>query len=270
MGRSDMKASRQRTSPIRRLALVALLSCTAGQLVAQEAADPSQVDVAEELERLMSVHGFTMKPSHLETTRESIGRAEGDALIPRLRVLLEHFDHVIVQRPDGGVERVIILGATQAVAPPQPEAAQTEEQPAEEEATGEATPAAEIVVETQRKGPSHALMLSLEGEGGKRVERPLLLDTGADYVVLPASLLGPLGIGPGSLRRQSVQTANGTVDAQLGTLTAIWFGDQKVTRVATAFIDDTRLGGNALLGMSVLGRFRVTIDDANNRVVLAR
>jgi predicted aspartyl protease len=229
------------------------------------------VDVAEELERLMSVHGFTMKPAHLETTRESIGRAEGEALIPRLRVLLEHFDHVIVQSPDGGVERVIILGAKKAVTPPAPETAQTQEQPAEEgEGSEEATPAAEIVVETQRKGPSHALMLSLEGEGGKRVERPLLLDTGADYVVLPASLLGPLGIGPGSLRRQSVQTANGTVDAQLGTLTAIWFGDQKVTRVATAFIDDARLGGNALLGMSVLGRFRVTIDDANNRVVLAR
>ena len=87
--------------------------------------------------------------------------------------------------------------------------------------------------------------------------------------MLPASLIAPLGINPQALRRQSVQTANGTVEAQLGTLRAVWFGDQKVSRVATAFIEDSRLGGNALLGMSVLGRFRVTIDDANNLIVLA-
>ncbi len=229
-------------------------------------ADSPQVDVAEELERLMASSGFTMKPTQLEATRRSIGRAEGEELVPRLRMLLERFDHVIVQKPDGGVERVIILGEKTAVPPPPPTSAQSEEQVTEE---GEAAPAAEIVVQTQRKGTSHALMLGLEGENGKRVERPLLLDTGADYVVLPNSLIVPLGINPQRLRRQVVQTANGTVDAQIGTLTAIWFGNQRVSRVATAFIDDTRLGGNALLGMSVLGRFRVTIDDAKNLVLLA-
>lgn len=230
---------------------------------ATAAAEAAQVDVAEELERLMADHGFSMKAAQLESTRRSIGRAEGEALVPRLKMLLERFDHVIVQKPGGGVERVIILGEKAAAAPPAPEAAQAE--PAE----GDTAPAAEIVVESQRKGTSHALNLSLEGDNGKRVERPLLLDTGADYVVLPASLIAPLGINPQALRRQSVQTANGTVEAQLGTLRAVWFGDQKVSRVATAFIEDSRLGGNALLGMSVLGRFRVTIDDANNLIVLA-
>jgi clan AA aspartic protease (TIGR02281 family) len=227
------------------------------------AAEITQVDIADELERLMAAHGFTMKSAQLESTRLSIGRAEGEALVPRLKMLLERFDHVIVQKPDGGVERVIILGEKAAVAPPSPTATQAEPE------ESEPPPAAEIVVESQRKGTSHALMLSLEGDNGKRVERPLLLDTGADYVVLPASLIVPLGISPQALRRQSVQTANGTVEAQLGTLRAVWFGDKKVSRVATAFIEDSRLGGNALLGMSVLGRFRVTIDDANNLIVLA-
>ena len=252
-----------RASPTAILAVLAcVLGCPAGVLMAES----PQVDVAEELERLMASSGFTIKPAQLEATRRSVGRAEGEELVPRLRMLLERFDHVIVQKPDGGVERVIILGEKTAVPPPPAEIAPGEEQVTEE---GETAPAAEIVVETQRKGTSHALLLSLEGEYGKRVERPLLLDTGADYVVLPASLIGPLGISPQRLRRQAVQTANGTVEAQLGTLTAIWFGNRKVTRVATAFIDDSRLGGNALLGMSVLGRFRVTIDDAKNLVVLA-
>lgn len=246
--------------------LPALIACAIGYLSGPAWSDSVQVNVAEELERLMAIHGFTMKPADLEETRQGVGRAEGDALVPRLRVLLEGFDHVIVQKPDGGVERVLILGEKSAVAAPPPDIA-TPSAPGDEQ--GEGAPAAEIVIETQRKGTSHALMLSLEGEHGKRIDRPLLLDTGADYVVLPASLIGPLGIRPEGLRRQSVQTANGTVDAQLATLTAVWFGNQRVTRVATAFIDDARLGGNALLGMSVLGRFRVTIDDAKSLVVLA-
>jgi aspartyl protease family protein len=246
-------------------ALRALIACAMGYLSGPALAESVRVNVGEELERLMAAHGFAMKPADLEETRQTVGRAEGDALVPRLRMLLDGFDHVIVQKPDGGVERVLILGAKSAVAPP-PDSSAPAAPVAEQ---GEGAPTAEIVIETQRKGTSHALMLSLEGERGKRIDRPLLLDTGADYVVLPASLIGPLGIRPEALRRQAVQTANGTVDAQLGTLTAVWFGEKRVTRVATAFIDDSRLGGNALLGMSVLGRFRVTIDDAKNLVVLA-
>jgi len=38
--------------------------------------------------------------------------------------------------------------------------------------------------------------------------------------------------------------------------------------VDTAFIEDAQLGGGGLLGMSVLGRFRVTIDDEHNRLTL--
>jgi clan AA aspartic protease (TIGR02281 family) len=236
-------------------------------VIGPSAAQAAQVDVAEELERLMAAHGFTMKTADLEATREIEGRIESDELIPRLRVLLEGFDHIIVQKPGGGVERVLILGAKIPYTPP----AKTADTGAEDtpEAEAEAGAKVEIVLETQRKGTSHAITLTLEGENGKRVQQVLLLDTGADFVVLPSSLIGPLAIRPSDLRRQSVQTANGTVDAQLGTLAAVWLGDQRIPGIKTAFIDDARLGGNALLGMSVLGRFRVTIDDDNNQVVLA-
>ena len=40
--------------------------------------------------------------------------------------------------------------------------------------------------------------------------------------------------------------------------------------VAVAFIDDARLNGNLLLGMSFLRRFRVTLDDDNNQLILTR
>ena len=139
----------------------------------------------------------------------------------------------------------------------------------EDQTPAEPAAASEIVLESQRRGTSHALSLTLEGDHGQRIARVLLLDTGADFVVLPASLISQLGIQPGALRSQRVQTANGAVDAKLGTLTALWLGDQRVPRVEAAFIDDSKLGSNALLGMSVLNRFRVTIDDEQNRVVLS-
>lgn len=222
-------------------------------------AGATQVEVAGELERLMTQYGFQMKPADLDATRDKKARAEdGTDLLPRLRVLLEGFDHIIVQSSQGGVERVLILGAKAPYTPPPPAA------------PGPAAPTlpTEITLDTQRIGASHAVTLTLEGENGRRVQRTLLVDTGADYVVLPSSLIGQLGLAPGGLRQQQVQTANGSVDAALGTLPAVWLGIQRVTGVEVAFIEDGRLGGNALLGMSLLGRFRVTIEDEQNRLVL--
>jgi hypothetical protein len=38
--------------------------------------------------------------------------------------------------------------------------------------------------------------------------------------------------------------------------------------VAVAFLDDDKLGNAGLLGMSVLGRYQLTIDDQENRITL--
>ncbi|MCK7578290.1 MAG: retroviral-like aspartic protease family protein [Chromatiales bacterium] len=96
----------------------------------------------------------------------------------------------------------------------------------------------------------------------------MLVDTGADRVVLPISLISSLGLSPDALQPQQVQTANGAVDARIGRLAAIWVGSKRVEDVEVAFIDDQRLGGTSLLGMSLLGRFRLTIDDEKNQLTL--
>lgn len=229
-----------------------------------------QVDVAEELERLMAIHGFSMRGGDIEGTREVRGRAEGAELVQRLRTLLEGFDHIIVQRPGGGVERLLILGEKAAYVPPEPMVVEKDKSDPAEEGDEQAAPAeGEIVLETRRQGASHAVILAVEGDNGKRVQRVLLLDTGADYVVLPTSLIPQLGIPASALSTQPVQTANGRVEAQLGKLAAVWIGERRVEGVDAAFIADDRLGNSGLLGMSLLGRFRVTIDDEHNRVVLA-
>ena len=259
MARFSLGPPRLRPASVRCLVPLALCLCLG-------VAAAEQVDVARELERLMAQYGFQVKPKDLEQTRDKKGRVEDTALLPRLRSLLEGFDHIIVQSPGGGVERVLILGVKTHYTPPPPAARKTPPQEAADATP--ANPTSEIVLDTRRVGASHTVSLTLEGESGRRVQRSLLVDTGADYVVLPNSLIPQLGLSPNQLRSQQVQTANGNVDASLGTLPAVWLKEQRVTGVAVAFIDDRRLGGNALLGMSLLSRFKLTIEDEQNRLRL--
>lgn len=233
--------------------ILSLVSAPAPALAAQ------QVVVADELARLAEEHGFDVRG--LSQTEEAFGRADGGKLYPRLRLLLENFDHVIVQSPKGGVERVIVIGEKvpfEPIAAPEPGKA-----PA-------ATEGGDIVVETLRRGTQHVVRASLEGQSGAKVERELHMDTGADYLVLPQSLISKLGIDRNNLELRDMQTANGKVKAQIGTLPALWLSGSRIADVETAFIGDKQLGDKGLLGMSVLKRYKLTIDDDNDRVTLGR
>jgi clan AA aspartic protease (TIGR02281 family) len=219
------------------------------------------VSVSFELERLADVHGFEVRG--LEKTEGAVGDAAEKGLYPRLRTLLENFDHVIIQDPDGGVARVIVLGEIEPFEPPPPSL------PARGAAPGQ--PAAEggdIVVESVRQGAQHLVQVMLEGQGSAKVQRKLLVDTGADFLVLPLSLASELGMDRRKLREREMQTANGKVRARIGILPALWLGEQRIAGVETAFIEDDKMDGNALLGMSVLGRYKLTIDDDKNRITL--
>ena len=236
---------------------ICVLACLSPAL---SSAPAERVAVADELERLSKEYGFEVRG--LEQTEDAFGSSGGDQLYPRLRRLLEDFDHVIVQGPGGGIDRVIVLGEKVPFEPlpPAPRSAPTD---------ADETAAAELVLETTRLGTQHAVRVSLEGEGGKRVENQLLVDTGADYVVLPRSLAAKLGLDTRDLEEREMQTANGKVTAVYGTLPGLWLGQVPVRGVAAAFIDDQKLGESGLLGMSVLGRYKVTIDDENSRITLS-
>ncbi len=238
------------------LALVSLLlTGPIGLAWAQSVPQPAQVEVAAELRRLSAEFGFALRG--VERSEGIKARAGGGSLPDRLRLLLEDVDHVIVQRPDGGIERIIILGEKGVYIPPP---AGNGSQPE----SGEA-----IVLATQRQGSSHLVTLGLEGSTGiPQIQATLLIDTGAERVVLPASWMPRLGLASENLAAQTVQTANGLVEALIGRLPAIWVGPKRIEDVEVAFIDDQRLGGAALAGMSLLGRFRMTIDDAKNQLSL--
>jgi clan AA aspartic protease (TIGR02281 family) len=225
---------------------------------AADGAGSMRVELAPELARLAELHGFRV--SGEEHLVDSTARVEGEDLVRRLRVLLEGYDHIIVQDGQGGVDRIIVLGAAEpGAAPPAPMVS----------IDGGPPPGVPIELPTIRRGSQHSVRVALEGFEGQRVARVLLIDTGADTVVLPASLIDILGIDPDELERREVQTANGVTQAQTGVLPAVWLGTQRVEKVEVAFLDDEKLGNAGLLGMSVLGRFQLTIDDQANRLTLS-
>lgn len=247
--------------------LTALCLLTAGLVQAQGPAPTAQVqsmrvEVADELDRLSQELDFEVRG--IEQTEGATAHAAGESIVERLHLLLEDFDHVIVQAPGAGVERVIILGEKAAYVPP-PMVVEGGESSETAPASGD-----EIVLATQRRGAAHLVTLGLEGlSGGAPMQESMLIDTGADRVVLPVSLISSLGLSPDALQQQQVQTANGTIDARVGRLGAIWVGPKRIEDVEVAFMDDQRLGGTSLLGMSLLGRFRMTIDDEKNQLTLA-
>ncbi len=54
-----------------------------------------------------------------------------------------------------------------------------------------------------------------------------------------------------------------------GALRAMRLGKEEIEDVEVAFIDDALLGDTRLLGMNVLGRYRMTLDDESNRLTLS-
>jgi aspartyl protease family protein len=97
---------------------------------------------------------------------------------------------------------------------------------------------------------------------------PLMVDTGASTLVLPSSMMAKLGFTPEDLREGSSQTASGKVAVKIGLLRSVRIGAVSADNVEVSFIADAELSGNRLLGMSFLQRFKMTIDDAANELVL--
>jgi clan AA aspartic protease (TIGR02281 family) len=109
---------------------------------------------------------------------------------------------------------------------------------------------------------------TLVGPNGQQVSQSLMVDTGASFVVLPQSKGPALGFDLFRLPEQKVQTAKGEHAARVGVLKALTLGDETVSDVQVAFIEDGLVGATALLGMNVLSRFRITIDDERNVLTL--
>ena len=129
-------------------------------------------------------------------------------------------------------------------------------------------PQAGGTVKTQRLGAHHQVQAELGGPNNVDVGVTLLVDTGATTLVLPASMIRRLGFAPQDLQAGTSQTAGGAVPVKLGVLKSVKVGGVAAENVPVSFVSDQSLGGARLLGMSFLNRFRFSLDDANNELLL--
>ncbi len=108
-------------------------------------------------------------------------------------------------------------------------------------------------------------------QGGKTIEREMMLDTGATYTTLPLDVLRDLGVVPGADDPKIVlHTANGEREAQVVLVETVWLGDLAVHGVAVATCEACASSDTVgLLGLNVTGNFNITIDADRREVLLA-
>jgi aspartyl protease family protein len=165
----------------------------------------------------------------------------------RLRTLLRDYNYLAIESSPGVLQRLVIASRK----------------------TGDRPGSADKAhVNTTRVGAHHQVETTLAGPNGVGKTLALIIDTGASTLVLPTSMIAELGFGPTDLRDGLSQTASGTVPVKLADLRWVRVGAVAAQRVPVSFIDDTKLQGSMLLGMSFLQRFRITIDDARNELIL--
>ena len=247
MKRTDDPAAPLWTATTRgfRIAVLALV-CAAWTLHGPPRPRAAEAGLRGQVRELAAAEGLSVAGLERIGAARAVDLPTGGDLAMRLEALLRGYSYVILHDSDGEIAGVRILGAGRA-GPPQVK---------------------EVAVPAQRRGAHHVVDAVLAGPTGLWASHRLILDTGASTIVLPASAIPKLGFRPGDLTDATVGTAGGEVAAKTGRLATVTIGQAVVRDVAVTFIADDKIGEAALLGMSFLDRFQVTIDDAADRIIL--
>jgi aspartyl protease family protein len=166
------------------------------------------------------------------------------SLEQQIEQVLAPFNHIISRNAKGQIERIVIINKKQ----------KTEDY--------------RIVLPTSLQGNHFMVSVAISGNGKVWQTLDMIIDTGADLVVLPDSMIDQLGLTENTFTRQNMQTANGTTEARIGLLQELKIAGETIENVEAAFIPDSLLGKNSLLGMSVLGRYQIHIDDKSQLITL--
>ena len=166
------------------------------------------------------------------------------SLEQQIEQVLASYNHIISRNTNGQIERIVIVNKKQK------------------------TEVERIVLPTTQLGNHFMVSVAISGNGSNWQTVDMIIDTGADLVVLPESMIAQLGLADSTFIRKKMQTANGTTDAKIGKLQELRIAGETVENVEVAFIADQLLGKNCLLGLSVLGRYQINIDDKSQLITL--
>lgn len=205
----------------------------------------------EQLRSLEQLHGVDVRG--LDRVRDEPARQTAGDLRRQVMGLLQNYSYVVMQSEDKDVLGIRILasqgpGADVRGAVRRPAAAPAKRNPNIDAQTIDAT---------------------LIGFGGHEYDMTLSIDTGAETVILPASMRAVLGVDDSAeLQDKIVKTADGAVEAKAGLLPAIRVGDAVAENVDVAFVPDGGAGSRAVLGNSFLRQFKVTFDRDTAQLML--
>jgi clan AA aspartic protease (TIGR02281 family) len=162
----------------------------------------------------------------------------------QIEQLLASYNHIISRNNKGQIEHIVIVNKKQK------------------------TEGERIILPTTQEGNHFMVSVAISGNGSNWQTVDMIIDTGADLVVLPESMIAQLGLADSTFAHKKMQTANGTADAKIGQLQELRIAGETVENVEVAFIADQLLGKNKLLGMSFLGRYQINIDDKSQLITL--
>jgi len=182
--------------------------------------------------------------SGLENIQSESKTFASGSLEQQLEQLLSSYNTILNRNAIGKIERIVILNKKQK------------------------REVERIVLPTRLEGKHLMVSVSLSGDGRFWQSLDMVIDTGADLVVLPESMIPQLGLADFPFTNQKMQTANGSTDTKIGVLQELKIAGETVGNVEVAFVADKLLGDNRLLGMSVLGRYQINIDDKSQLITL--
>ena len=209
---------------------------------AQSAEDPD--DLYKQIQSLQSL--MAIKITGLEKIQNDEKVFARGSSEEQLEQLLASYNHIVSRNGKGQIERIVIINKKQ----------KTEDR--------------HIVLPTSHQGNHFIVSVDISGNGSNWETMDMVIDTGADVVVLPESMIARLGLSHSTFSSRKMQTANGTTDAKVGFLNAVKIAGETLDNVQVAFIADALLGTNKLLGMSALGRYQINIDDSTQLVTLVK
>lgn len=103
------------------------------------------------------------------------------------------------------------------------------------------------------------------------VHASLVVDTGAPVIMLTSAFLQKLNLDTGPSKRGYVELLNGKYKSAAVSLNSVELGQAQAHDVsAVVLLEDGKVIGDGLLGLSFLSRFHFTIDQAGKKLVLRK
>jgi len=199
-------------------------------------------DLYSQIKSLAGQHHFVVIGLD-EIGDEEVIHAEG-SVQQQIALLMTHFNHIIIRNDKAGIERLIIVNKKTA------------------------NNLGRNVVPIVTRNNHYFINASIKGTDNTWIDIELLIDTGANSVVLPVSMMNELKLSKKDMEQSQLQTVNGKVNAYTGLLPAMEVGNEIVENIAVAFVEDKLMGDHSLLGMSFLGLYRISIDSEQNQISL--